>query len=169
MAIEGRGELAYLAWPPDPNGHPARPVFPQGFPFSYTPQFSWMPDSRHAVFSDSTATHHSYIYMTDTETGRFWPVLVQDRPAVDPSVAPDGSRLAYLSSLSHADVIAVPVGDAPVRTLLGSSRTEQMADASPAGPQLPIRHRPARGAGGLDHQHGRGMGPAVFHSAERAG
>ena len=132
-AIEGRGELVYVApWPPSA----ARPVFPRGLPFSYTPQFSWMPDSRHAVFADSTATHHSYIYMADTETGNFWPVLVQDRPAGQPAVSPDGSRLAYLSSLSHADVIAVPVGDAPVRTLLGSSRTEQMADASPAGPQL---------------------------------
>src|SRR5207245_486788 len=35
-----------------------------------------------------------------------------------------------------ADVIAVPLGEGPVRTLLGSSRTEQMADASPAAPQL---------------------------------
>jgi serine/threonine protein kinase len=132
-AVEGRGELIYLApWP----AAAARLVFSKGFPFSYTPQFSWMPDSRYAVFADSTATHHNYIYMTDTETGRFWPVLVQDRPAGQPSVSPDGARLAYLSSLSHADVIAVPVGDAPVRTLLGSSRTEQMADASPAGPQL---------------------------------
>ena len=33
-------------------------------------------------------------------------------------------------------MIAVPVGDGPIRTLLGSSRTETMADASPAGPQL---------------------------------
>jgi len=133
IAIEGRGELAYLApWPPAAS----RAVFPQGFPFSYTPQFSWMPDSRYAVFSDSTATHHNYIYMMDTDSGRFWPVVVQDRGASQPSVSPDGSRLAYLSVLSHADVIAVPVGDGPVRTLLGSSRTEQMADASPAGPQL---------------------------------
>ena len=44
--------------------------------------------------------------------------------------------MAYRSNLSHADVIAVPLGDGPVRTLLGSSRTEEMADASQAGPQL---------------------------------
>jgi Tol biopolymer transport system component len=133
IAIEGRGELTYLApWPPAAS----RQVFPRGFPFSFTPTFSWMPDARYAVFSDSTATIQERTYMTDTETGRYWPVVVQDRPASSPSVSPDGSRLAYLSSLSYADVVAVPVGDGPVRALLVSSRSEQMADASPAGPQL---------------------------------
>jgi len=133
IAIGRRGELAYLApWPPGK----ARLLFQQGFPFSYTPQFSWMPDSRYGVFSDSTASHHDQIYMTNTDSGRFWPIVVQDRGASAPSVSPDGSRLAYVSGLSHTDVIAVPVGEGPVRTLLGSSRSEQMADASPAGPQL---------------------------------
>ena len=45
-------------------------------------------------------------------------------------------RLAYQSSLSHADVIAVPLGEGPVRTLLGTSRTEQMADVSRTGELL---------------------------------
>jgi Tol biopolymer transport system component len=133
VAFYGRGETAYLA--PWPAG-PARPVFSQGFPFSFTPQFSWMPDARYGVFSDSTASQHSQIYMTDTNTGRYWPVLVQDRPAVAPSVSPDGSRMAYLSALSYTDVIAVPLGEGPVRTLLASSRTQEMADASPVGQQL---------------------------------
>jgi Tol biopolymer transport system component len=90
-----------------------------------------MPDSRYAVFSD-----HSQIYMTDTRSGRYWPVFLEDRPAAAPSVSPDGSRMAYESGLSHADVIAAPLGDGPVRTLLGTSRTEQMADTSPVGQQL---------------------------------
>jgi Tol biopolymer transport system component len=133
VAIQGRGELAWLApWPPAAS----RPVFPKELPFSFTPKFSWMPDARYAVFSDSAVTHHERIYMTDTDTGRYWPIFVQDRAAAAPSVSPDGASLVYLSGLSHADVVAVPVGDGPVRTLLGSSRTEQMADASPVGPHL---------------------------------
>lgn len=95
-----------------------------------------MPDSRYAVFSDATASLHSQIYMADMRSSRYWPVLVQDRPAAAPSVSPDGSRMAYESGLSHADVIAVPLGEGPVRTLLGTSRTEQMADASPVSAQL---------------------------------
>jgi Tol biopolymer transport system component len=128
IALEGRGETVLLApWPPGK----ARTVFTHGLPFSFTPQFSWMPDSRYAVFSD-----HSQIYMTDTRSGRYWPVFLEDRPAAAPSVSPDGSRMAYESGLSHADVIAAPLGDGPVRTLLGTSRTEQMADTSPVGQQL---------------------------------
>jgi eukaryotic-like serine/threonine-protein kinase len=133
IAFEGRGETAYLApWP----AALARPVFSQGSPFSFTPQFSWMPDARYAVFSDSTASQHSQVYMTDTKSGSYWPILVQDRGAVAPSVSPDGSRMAYVSALSYADLIAVPLGEGPVRTLLVSSRTQEMADASPVAQQL---------------------------------
>ncbi len=133
IAFEGRGETVVLApWPPAK----ATPLLSRGLPFAFTPQFSWMPDSRYAVFSDSTAANHSQIYITDTRSGRYWPVFVEDRPAAAPSVSPDGSRVAYQSGLSHADVIAVPLGDGPIRTLLGTSRTEQMADASPVAQQL---------------------------------
>jgi len=133
IALEGRGETVLLApWPPGK----AHAVFARGLPFAFTPQFSWMPDARYAVFSDPTATYHSRIYMTDTRSGRYWPVFLEDRPAAAPSVSPDGSRVAYESGLSHADLMAVPVGDGPVRTLMGTSRTEQMADASPVGQQL---------------------------------
>jgi Tol biopolymer transport system component len=105
-------------------------------PFSSTPQVSWEPDSRHLLFADANVARHYQLYMADTRKGDYWPVFVQDRPASAPAVSPDGARVAYRSHLSHADVIAVPLGDGPVRTLLGSSRTEQMADASRAGPQL---------------------------------
>ena len=44
--------------------------------------------------------------------------------------------MAYQSSLSHADVIAVPLDGGPIRTLLGSMRTEQEPAASPVAPQV---------------------------------
>jgi Tol biopolymer transport system component len=74
--------------------------------------------------------------MADAMSGDYWPIFKQDRPALQPTIAPDGKRLAYQSNLSHADVIAVPLDGGPIRTLLGSSRTEQMADASAVAPQL---------------------------------
>jgi eukaryotic-like serine/threonine-protein kinase len=134
IAFEGNGETTWLL--PWPAG-PARPMFPQGLPFTNTPQVSWEPDSRHLVFAvEVDASHHYQLYMADVRNGGYWPVFMEDRPASNPAVSPDGARVAYRSNLSHADVIAVPLGDGPVRTLLGSSRTEQMADASQAGPQL---------------------------------
>ncbi|MGA2598637.1 MAG: hypothetical protein ABSH09_16800, partial [Bryobacteraceae bacterium] len=133
IAFQGIGETIQMA--PWPQGK-ARNIFRDGFPFSFTPQISWMPDSRRIVFADSTATTNSEIFMADVSNGRYWPVFLQDRGASTPSASPDGLRIAYQSGLSQADVIAVPLGDGPVRTLLGSFRTEQMADASPVSPQL---------------------------------
>ena len=133
IALEGHGETVVLA--PWPAGR-VKLLFRNGFPFSDTGQFSWMPDSRHLAFADSTPSRQKQIYMLDTATEGYSPMLVEDRPASAPSVSPNGSRMAYQSGLSHADVIAVPLKEGPVRTLLGSSRTEQMADVSPAGPQL---------------------------------
>jgi Tol biopolymer transport system component len=121
-----------LPWPPGK----ARRVFEKNMPITFTPQFSWMPDSRHVVFSAETEGTYSKSYMADTESGRYWPLMAQDRPAGAPSVSPDGSRVAYQSSLSHTDVIAAPLGDGPVQTLLGSSRSEQMAACSPTAQQV---------------------------------
>ena len=114
---------------------PAR-CFPTLFPSPTRRRFSWMPDSRHLIFADSSSGHHYELFMADAQSGTWWPIYKQDRPALQPSVSPERLCLAYQSNLSHADVIAVPLGDGPVRTVLGSSRTEQMADASPVAPQI---------------------------------
>ena len=133
VALDTRGETCWLLPWPESTG---RRLFGGGLPFSFTPQFTWMPDSRHVVFADSTTTAHSQLYMADIKQGRFWPLLAQDRPANLPSLAPDGSRLSYTSSLSHSEIIGVPLGEGPVRTLIGGSRSEQKVNASPAGPHL---------------------------------
>ena len=133
VALQGRGETVSLA--PWPAGK-VRTVFRDGFPFSFTPRVSWMPGSGKIIFSDSTAKTNSEIFIADVTSGKYWPVFVQDRGAAAPSASPDGSRIAYESELSQADVIAVPLGDGPIKTLLGSFRTEQMADASQVSPQL---------------------------------
>ena len=133
IAIQGRGELSYIApWPPGR----ARPLFSSEFPFAFTPQVSWMPDSRYLLFASATLGRHAEIYMADSDNGSYWPVLVEDRGATGPSVSPDGSRMAYVSQLSVSDVMAVPLGEGPVRTVLGGFRSEQMANASRVAPQL---------------------------------
>jgi Tol biopolymer transport system component/tRNA A-37 threonylcarbamoyl transferase component Bud32 len=133
IAFEGKGETSYLLpWPPGP----ARPLFPKALPFSNTPQISWMPDGRHFVFADSSFRHHHELFMADAANGDYWPLYKQDRPAAHPTVSPDGRRLAYQSNLSHADVVSTPLAEGPLRTVLGGTRTTQMADASRVAPQI---------------------------------
>ena len=127
VAQEGRGETSWiLPWPPGQG----RAIFESATDFTFTPQSSWMPDSRHVLFAETTPTRSRQLYMGDTRNGRYWPVLAQERPSGNPSVSPDGSRAAYSSDLSQSDIIAVPLGDGPIRTVLGSSRNEQRVDAS---------------------------------------
>jgi len=132
VALDTRGETCWLLpWP----AAAGKRVFPS-LPFSNTPQFRWTPDSRHLVFSDSMPTTMPALYMGDVETGRYWPILAEDRPVSLPSLSPDGKRIAYTSGLSHSDIIAVPVGNGPVRTIIGGSRSEQRVNASPVVQQL---------------------------------
>jgi eukaryotic-like serine/threonine-protein kinase len=133
VALDTRGETAWLL--PWPAATAAR-AFTDGIPFANTPQFSWMPDSRLLVFADASPHRPTALYMGDAHTGRHWPVLMQDRPVLYPTLSPDGARVAYTSQLSQADIIAVPLGEGPVRTLLGSTRDEERVNASPVTQQL---------------------------------
>jgi Tol biopolymer transport system component len=132
VALDTRGETSWLLPWPEGKG---RPVLLQAA-LPGTPQPSWLPDSRHFVFAGRSPGAPSRLFMTDTKSGRYWPVLAQDRTVSYPTASPDGARVAYTSGLSHADIIAVPLGDGPVRTLLGSSRNEERVDASPVAQQL---------------------------------
>jgi serine/threonine protein kinase/Tol biopolymer transport system component len=128
---ETRREAWLLEWPPGKS----RRVFEQAM-LGPAPQFAWMPDSRHVVVAAAPPGSHSQLYLADTDTGRYWPILAQDRPVTVPSVSPDGTRVAYQSSLSTSEVIAVPLDGRPSRTLLGGARSQQMADHSAVGQQL---------------------------------
>ena len=128
---ESRREAWLLAWPPGKS----RRVFEQAM-WGPAPQFAWMPDSRHVVVAASPPGSHSQLYLADTDTGRFWRILAQDRPVTVPSVSPDGTQVAYQSSLSTSEVIAVPLDGSRSRTLLGGSRSQQMADHSAVAQQL---------------------------------
>jgi len=133
IALQGSGELSFLApWPPGKS----HPLFSRGFPFSFTPQVSWMPDARYLVFASAKTARDSEIYMADSHNGRYWPILVEGRGIGAPSVSPDGSRVAYSSYLSVSDVIAAPLGEGPVRTILGGFRSEQMANTARTGQQM---------------------------------
>jgi Tol biopolymer transport system component len=115
-----------LPWPPGP----ARRIFPNAERAVGSPALSWMPDSRHLIFAAGL------MGMGDSDSGRYWPIAVQHPPMQHPTVSPNGSRVAYQSAMSHADVIAVPLNGGPVQTLLGSMSTEQEPAASPVAPQL---------------------------------
>ena len=116
-----------LPWP----AGAVRMPFPNGLGVGITPRVAWLPDSRHVVFLAGPD-----LRVADTASGQWQTMAALDRKTIHPALSPDGSRLAYQSSLSHTDVVSVPIGEGPVRSLLDSPRSEEMAACSPVEEKL---------------------------------
>ncbi len=151
----GKYQLGYLAFSPDgkqlgvwisrwdggsefwilpyPEGVPRRAftLMHMAYPFG------WMPDGRHVVFGGQVpGSVGADLEMIDTRKGTIRPLSVTVQDAVQASVSPDGSRIAFTSALDDFDLIEVPLDGSPVRTLLSTSRNEFDPAWSWAGNQL---------------------------------
>ncbi len=97
---------------------------------------SWMPDSRHVVFSSLSDPEQPWsLYMADVRTGRQWPILVGNNPLMWLAASP-GGRIAFTANMLYGDVVEVPLGGGPPRTLLGGGREDVMPAVSADGKQL---------------------------------
>ncbi len=122
-----------LPWPPGQF----RRIVPDPPLFLPTPGCSWMPDSRHVLVVARTEPGQTMsLFMGDTETGRFWPVMLEGRAMVATSVSRNGMKVVYECSLGHYDVVSAPLDGARVQTVMGSLRNESMPAYSPAVPNL---------------------------------
>jgi Tol biopolymer transport system component len=93
-----------------------------------TPEFSWMPDSRHIVVTP-TAEQNSltHLWIADTESDRLTPLTTGNTSETLPMVAPDGKSLLYVQPTSSLDVESVSVADGSASTLVSTGRQESMA------------------------------------------
>ncbi len=108
VALDTRGETAWrLPWP----AAKGRRAFAADFPFTFTPQVARMRDGRRLIFADSLPGRTTALYMADVDAGKYWPVLAEDHAVTQPTLSPDGSRIAYTTPLSQSDIIGVPLGD----------------------------------------------------------
>ena len=99
--------------------------------------FSWMPDNRRLVFGGQVpGSVGSDLQMVDSRRGAIRPLSVTTQDAVQASVSPDGSRIAYTVAQDDFDLIDVPLDGTPVRTLLSTGRNEFDPGWSWSGSQL---------------------------------
>ena len=80
-------------------------------PVSRTHPFSWLADSRHVVFGAdflgrSPGTH---LWSADTESDAVEALTMSSTSEYEPSVSPDGTRIAFVADASHYDVVEMPV------------------------------------------------------------
>ena len=87
--------------------------------------FTWMPDSRRIIIAMiPLGTTGADLWMADVETDRAWPLTRGPVNSSYPSASPSGEEVVFMSDEPHYDVIEVPLGGGPVRTLVGTSRNE---------------------------------------------
>ena len=94
---------------------------------------SWMPDSRHVVYSDGGSLN-----LADTKTGRHWVVVGGgvSMSVRQPSVSPDGRRIACVMATDNSDVIQMPLDGSQALTLIGTSQQESEPALSADGKEL---------------------------------
>ncbi len=98
---------------------------------------SWMSDSRHiALATEPTPGAGFHVYKMDTATGSAEPLTQGTGEERDPSVSPDGKRMAFSSGGADSNLMEVSTDGLHVSTLLATSRREHSASWSPSGRYL---------------------------------
>jgi eukaryotic-like serine/threonine-protein kinase len=89
-----KGRQAWsLPWPP---GGAAPQQVLRGMPdYGGTPQFSWLPDSRHIILSlqEKHDDEHSHLWIADVDSGERRQITSDTSKELSPAVSPDGKKL----------------------------------------------------------------------------
>jgi serine/threonine protein kinase/Tol biopolymer transport system component len=87
--------------------------------------FSWLPDGRHIVMAnDDGRTPGIHLWLADVDTGVARPLTITSGSEGAPSVAADGTRVAFTSEATDFDLLLVPIDGSAVQTVLSSTRNE---------------------------------------------
>jgi Tol biopolymer transport system component len=100
--------------------------------------FSWMPDSRRVVIACAAPPDawRSHLYMADTSSGEFRPLVVGIGSEAQPDVSTDGSKLVYSAMDWVTDIVEIPLDGSAVRVLMLSKRLERNPSWAPRRHQL---------------------------------
>ncbi len=132
---KGRLEIWILPYPQ--GGASPRQVLRELPAFGTTPQFSWMPDSRHLVVARAAREEYPYhLWIVDTESNWLEPLTFGTTGDYDPAVSPDGQKILYTEAGGHLDINSVSLGDGAVRKLIATDRSESMAAWSARQPKF---------------------------------
>jgi Tol biopolymer transport system component len=117
---DGRWAFWRMPWPANPRDPPRRLAELADAIGSLT--FSWMPDSRHFVFTQFTKGE---LFMADVESGRSRQISAgNDGYYWAPSVSPDGRRIATEIGKNDFDIVEFPLDGGEPVAVMASTRSE---------------------------------------------
>jgi serine/threonine protein kinase len=124
---KGRTETWLMPYPPD-SSKPPRLVQTDLTPYGGTPQFSWMPDSRHIVLSfASLPESSSQLWMADTASPERIALTSGTSGQGSLAVSPDGRRIVFSESRDDFDLATVDLQHASASRLIATQLDEYMA------------------------------------------
>ena len=137
MLNGGHGDEAWLLDYPGGGTAGARRVFADSHGFGGTPEFSWMPDSRHIVMSYQPASDARVgLWLVDTETGSRRALTSGTAHTTGAAVSPEGTRLILTENRDEYDVVSVDLATGAAARLIATERSEQGPSWAAAAPAL---------------------------------
>jgi Tol biopolymer transport system component len=129
---DGR-RLAYSGWPGNasvwimPVGSdgvgPAGRAFPNHVWLS-PPGIAWMPDNRSLVLTEGLVSKRPGLWIGNADTGAITKITAGVESVDNPSVSPDGRRIAYSSASWNFDLVALSLDDLSAVDVLTTTRQE---------------------------------------------
>jgi serine/threonine protein kinase len=92
--------------------------------------FSWLPDSRRLLVGGINAATLSLL---DTADGSRQVIYSSTDQLLEPSVSPDGRKIAYSEGATQWDVLEISVPEGRVHTMVGGGGISWMPDWAPSG------------------------------------
>jgi len=133
---KGRTEAWLMPYPPN-SSKPPRLIQTDLTPYGGTPQFSWMPDSRHVVLAfASSPESSSQLWMADTASRERIALTSGTARYGSVGVSPDGHRIVFTESADDYDLASVDVQHATASRLIATQRDEYMAAWASKQPAL---------------------------------
>jgi Tol biopolymer transport system component len=132
LAATDGGEIRILPWP---SGTPRN--------FGAVGSgVSWLPDSRHILVGDGAAGAADALSLLDTTDGSRRVIYRSTDSILQPSVSPDGRKIAYSAGATEWDVLEISVPEGRVHTMVGGGGVSWLPDWAPSGTHYLFSHRP---------------------------
>ncbi len=95
--------------------------------------FTWLRDSRHIAVAATVPpeVYRTHLYLADTEGDTYRPMLGGIGSESNPSLSPDGGRLAYTAMDYDFDIAEFGLDGSPMRKLIATHRMEHSPAWSP--------------------------------------
>ena len=123
---KGRTEAWLMPYPAN-TSKPPRLVQADLTPYGGTPEFAWMPDSRHVVLSfASSPVSSSQLWMADTASRERIALTSGTVGHGYVAASPDGQRIVFSESADDFDLASVDLQHATARRLIATQRDEYM-------------------------------------------